>query len=71
LEKAARQFLPTRPKTVLSTAMKFALAILVFLIMAMILGGGILALVAGKPLLLIVGVVGFVLLFAKFGCLSH
>jgi hypothetical protein len=51
--------------------MKFALAILVFLMMAVILGGGILALVAGKPLLLIVGVVGFVLLFAKFGCLSH
>jgi hypothetical protein len=59
------------PKTVLSTAMKFALAILVFLMMAVILGGGILALMAGKPLLLIVGVVGFVLLFAKFGCLSH
>jgi hypothetical protein len=51
--------------------MKFALAILVFLLMAGILGGGILALVAGKPLLLIIGVVGFVLLFAKFGCLSH
>ena len=51
--------------------MKFALAILVFLMMAAILGAGILALVAGKPLLLIIGFVGFVLLFAKFGCLSH
>jgi hypothetical protein len=58
-------------KTLLSTAMKFALAILVFLMMAAVLGAGILALVAGKPLLLIVGVVGFILLFAKFGCLSH
>lgn len=51
--------------------MKFVLAILAFLLMAGILGGGILALVAGKPLLLIVGGVGFVLAFAKFGCLSH
>jgi hypothetical protein len=51
--------------------MKFALAILVFLVIAGILGGGILALVAGKPLLLIIGVVGFIVLFAKYGCLSH
>ena len=51
--------------------MKFALAILVFLVMAGILGAGILMLLAGKPLLLIVGVIGFVLAFAKFGCLSH
>lgn len=51
--------------------MKFALAILTFLVMAAILGGGVLALIAGKPLLFIVGVVGFILAFAKFGCLSH
>ena len=51
--------------------MKFSLAILVFLVIAMILGAGILALVAGKPLLLIVGGVAFILAFAKFGCLSH
>ncbi len=51
--------------------MKFVLAILVFLLMAAVLGAGILALVAGKPLLLIIGVVAFVLLFAKYGCLSH
>jgi hypothetical protein len=51
--------------------MKFALAILVFLLMAGILGAGILALLAGKPLLLIIGVVAFVLAFAKYGCLSH
>jgi hypothetical protein len=51
--------------------MKFALAILTFLVMAGILGAGILALLAGKPLLLIIGVVGFLVLFAKYGCLSH
>jgi hypothetical protein len=50
--------------------MKFALAILIFLLMAGVLGAGILMLLAGKPLLLVVGIVGFVLLFAKFGCLS-
>jgi hypothetical protein len=58
-------------KNITITAMKFALAILVFLLMAAVLCAGILALIAGKPLLLIVGVVGFVLLFAKYGCLSH
>jgi hypothetical protein len=51
--------------------MKFVLAILAFLLMAGILGAGILLLLAGKPLLLIVGIVGFILAFAKFGCLSH
>jgi hypothetical protein len=51
--------------------MKFVLAILAFLLMAGILGAGILLLLAGKPLLLIVGIVGFILAFAKFGCLWH
>jgi hypothetical protein len=51
--------------------MKFALAILAFLLMAGILGAGILLLLAGKPLLLVIGVVGFVVAFAKYGCLSH
>jgi len=51
--------------------MKFALAILAFLLMAGILGAGILLLLAGKPLLLIAGIVGFILAFAKYGCLSH
>ena len=51
--------------------MKFVLAILAFLLMAGILGAGILLLLAGKPLLLIVGIVGFILAFAKYGCLSH
>lgn len=51
--------------------MKFALAILTFVVMAALLGGGILALLAGKPLLLIIGVVGFLALFSKYGCLSH
>ena len=62
--RALRKILHSRP-------MKFALAILTFLVMAAILGGGVLALIAGKPLLFIVGVVGFILAFAKFGCLSH
>jgi hypothetical protein len=63
--------LPAEENPVHWTAMKFALAILTFLVMAAILGGGVLALIAGKPLLFIVGVVGFILAFAKFGCLSH
>lgn len=51
--------------------MKFALAILVYLLMALVLGGGILLLVAGKPLLLIISLPVFVIAFGKLGCQSH
>ena len=51
--------------------MNFALAILVYLIMAAVLGGGILLLVLGKPLLFIVSVIVFILAFAKLGCLTQ
>lgn len=51
--------------------MKLALAVLVYLIMAAILGAGILLLVAGKPWLLIVALIAFVVAFGKIGCISH
>jgi len=51
--------------------MKFALAILTFLTMALILGAGIILLVAGKPLLLIIGAIAFVVAFGRLGCMSH
>ncbi len=51
--------------------MKFALAILVYVIIALILGTGILLLLQGKPWLLVVGVFGFIVAFARIGCKSH
>lgn len=51
--------------------MKFALAILVYLIIALILGAGILLTTHGNPWLLILGAVGFVVAFGKIGCKSH
>ena len=51
--------------------MKFALAILVYLLMAVILGVGILLVVAGKPLFLIIAVIAFVVAFGKLGCMTH
>lgn len=51
--------------------MKLALAILVYLVIALILGAGILLLLAGRPWLLIIGAVGFVVAFARIGCKSH
>jgi hypothetical protein len=51
--------------------MKFFLAVLVYLLMAAVLGGGILMLVNGKPWLLIVGLPAFVIAFGKLGCKSH
>jgi hypothetical protein len=51
--------------------MKFALAILVYLLMAAALGAGILLLVAGKPWLFIVAFIAFVVAFGRLGCLTH
>jgi hypothetical protein len=51
--------------------MKLALAVLTYLIMAVILGAGILLLVAGNPWLLIIAVVAFVVAFGRLGCMTH
>jgi hypothetical protein len=51
--------------------MNFALAILTYLIMAAVLGAGILLLVIGKPLLFIVSVIVFIVAFGKLGCLTQ
>jgi thiamine transporter ThiT len=37
----------------------------------MVLGWGILLLIAGKPWLLIVSLLAYLVAFAKIGCLSH
>lgn len=54
-----------------NTAMKFALAILAYLIMAAILGAGILLVVAGKPIFLIIVLIAYVVAFGKLGCMTH
>jgi hypothetical protein len=51
--------------------MKFLLAVLAYLLIAFILGWGILLTVRGEPWLLIVGGLAYVLSFAKVGCLPH
>jgi hypothetical protein len=51
--------------------MKFALAILVYLVIAFVLGAGILMLIAGKPWLLIIGAVAFIVAFGRLGCMPH
>jgi hypothetical protein len=52
-------------------AMKLFLAFVVWGGMAAVLAKGLVMFVDGRPLLLGLGVLGFVLLCAKFGCLSH
>jgi len=64
-------FLALPAETLILSTMNFALAILVYLLMAAVLGVGILLLVLGKPLLFIVAVVAFILAFAKLGCLTQ
>jgi hypothetical protein len=51
--------------------MKFYLAILVYGLMASVLGAGILMATAGKPLFLIIAFIAFVVAFGKLGCMSH
>jgi len=51
--------------------MKFALAILAYAVMAAVLSAGILLLLAGKPWLFIIALLGYLVAFGKFGCLSH
>lgn len=49
--------------------MKFTLALLTYLVMSFFLGWGILLLVSGKPALLVVSLLIYLLAFAKAGCL--
>ncbi|HVU28724.1 MAG TPA: hypothetical protein VHG71_13465 [Verrucomicrobiae bacterium] len=51
--------------------MKFYLAILTYLLIGLILGAGILLLVAGKPWLLIIGLIAYIVIFAQTGCKTH
>ena len=59
------------PETVTIPVMKFALAILVYLLMAALLGVGVLLLISGKPLLLIIVLISYVVAFGKLGCMTH
>jgi len=49
--------------------MKFVLGIVAYLVIGVVLGAGILQLVQGKPWLLIVGFLAYVVAFGKIGCL--
>ncbi len=49
--------------------MKFVLAILAYLVIAGVLGWGILLAVKGSPWLLVAGIVAYVVAFGKIGCL--
>lgn len=51
--------------------MKFALAILVYVLVGLVLGAGILLLMAGKPWLLIAAVLAYVVAFGRIGCMTH
>ncbi|HEY4417437.1 MAG TPA: hypothetical protein VGO57_17225 [Verrucomicrobiae bacterium] len=51
--------------------MKFALAILVFLMFGAAIGGGIVMLMHGSPWLLIIGLGAFLGIFCKYGCATQ
>jgi hypothetical protein len=51
--------------------MKFLFAIVVYLLMGLVLGWGILLLIKGSPWLLIATLLAYIIAFAKIGCTSH
>jgi hypothetical protein len=51
--------------------MKFALAILVFLLFAFFISWGIILMLYGQPWMLLAALGVFLGTFIKFGCLSH
>ncbi len=48
---------------------KFVLALIVYVLMGLVLGLGVLHTIKGSPWLLIFGFLAYALLFAKLGCL--
>jgi hypothetical protein len=51
--------------------MKFALAILVYLLIGLVLSAGILLLLAGKPWPLILALLAYIVAFSRLGCMTH
>jgi len=51
--------------------MRFALAIVVYVLMGLALCAGILLLLAGKPWLFIAAVLAYVVAFGRIGCMTH
>ncbi len=51
--------------------MKLALAVLVYVLMGLVLSAGVLLLLAGKPWLLIIALLAYVVAFGKIGCMTH
>jgi hypothetical protein len=50
-------------------AMRFFWSMLVYALLALVLSWGILAMIHGNPWVLMVGLLAYVVLVAKFGCL--
>lgn len=67
----SRESLNRRPEPLLSAPMKLLLAFLVWIAMGAVLVKGLLMAVNGSMWLLVVGLVGFIVLVGKIGCLSH
>ena len=51
--------------------MSLFLSMVIYALMAAVLVAGIVLLMAGKPMLLIVGFLVYLIMLAKIGCLSH
>ncbi|MHC1766405.1 MAG: hypothetical protein AB9869_19245 [Verrucomicrobiia bacterium] len=51
--------------------MKFTLALVVYLLMGLVLGWGILLVMKGSYWFLIAGLIAYLIAFARFGCTGH
>ena len=67
--KASIEACAARPYAARIREMKFLMAILAYVLIGLVLGAGMLMTVKGKPWLLIVGFIAYVVAFGKIGCL--
>ena len=51
--------------------MKFFMSLVVYLLIGLVLGWGILLLIKGSPWLLVVSTLAYVVAFTKIGCKTH
>jgi len=70
-QRAFIELLAHSDKNLIITVMKLTLAVLVYVLIGVVLGAGILLTVAGKPWFVIAAFIAYVVAFGKIGCMTH
>jgi hypothetical protein len=71
VRRGSRPLLAFKGAAVTMCGMSLFLSIAVYALMAAVIAAGIVLVMAGKPMVLIVGFLVYLILMVKIGCLSH